>query len=67
MSKKKLPAVDCPTCGDKFHPQRSWQTYCSNKCRTEAWLASHVTITRAEYEALKRQARENEEAERDSQ
>ena len=30
----------CPVCGKGFAKKRRWQTFCSQKCRKQAWLIS---------------------------
>lgn len=35
----------CPYCGASFKPRRSWQSYCSEKCRT-AYDVEHGTTAK---------------------
>lgn len=31
-AQRKHPPIPCPTCGKMFHPNRTHEIYCSNKC-----------------------------------
>jgi uncharacterized OB-fold protein len=35
--KKKLSTLACRGCGKNFLPLRSWQRYCSTKCRSSVY------------------------------
>lgn len=32
---------ECENCGAEFDPKRHWQRYCSARCRSRAWDATH--------------------------
>jgi len=33
----------CPVCGAGYAKYRRWQTFCSTKCRKQAWILNHRT------------------------
>lgn len=41
IGKRKATRIFCKTCGKQFSPQRTWQKFCSGKCRKEDWFKRH--------------------------
>jgi len=50
-----LKEIICPICGKKFKQKRSWQKYCCNKCRKEAYNERHNICVKQELSNLKQE------------
>jgi hypothetical protein len=41
----------CKGCGTHFHPQRTWQKQCSQRCRQRAYVQRHSAMPLSYYGA----------------
>jgi hypothetical protein len=41
----------CPRCDTDFQPSRSWQKFCSTKCKMANWNAAHSETQKAKQRA----------------
>jgi hypothetical protein len=39
--KDPIPKRPCNHCEEVYQPNREWQKYCSDACKTAAWVKSH--------------------------